>query len=259
MRVRLLFLAGALAPCFAFGTAHAEQWIVTIGGRIAANPPYEGADHDVIRPSPTFNLRRADSPDRFEPPDGGTTFSLFSTKYIALGPMARFRYARGDSGQLAGMDKIDIAVEPGGFVNLWPTNWLRARVEGRRGFIGHEGWVGDAGLDLIYTGSRWSASLGGRAGFGDRRYMDTYFGVTAAEAARSPFLTTAYMPGSGLRYTGAEAAVSYRLAGGLRTTLDVGYHRLSDKAASSPIVQIAGSRDQYNAGVILSYRFGIGH
>ena len=259
MRVRLSAVLALLASSATFGAAHAEGgWIVTIGGRVAASPPYEGADHESIRPSPTFNLRRADSPERFEPPDGGTTFALFSTRYIAAGPMARFRYARGDKGKFAGMDKIDIGVEPGAFINLWPTNWLRLRAEGRHGLIGHHGWIGDAGVDLVYTGSRWSASIGGRTGYGDRRYMDTYFGVTPLEAARSPYLTASYAPGSGIRYVGGEFALSYRLTGGLRTTFDVGYHRLSDRIAASPIVQVAGSRDQITAGVGVNYRFGVG-
>ena len=256
MRLRLVALCGAVAVSLAGGSAQAAGWIVTVGGRLSASPPYEGADHDVIGPAPVFSLRRADSPDRFEPPDGGSTLALFSTRYIAAGPMARIRYARGDSGKLTGMDKIKIAIEPGAFVNLWPTNWLRLRAEGRRGFIGHHGWVGDAGADLIYTGSRWSASVGPRVGYGDHRYMDTYFGVTPVEAARSPLLTTAYDPSGNLRYLGAEAAISYRLTGGLRTHFDVGYHRMSENVARSPIVQVAGSRDQIFAGVGLTYRFG---
>ncbi len=256
MRLQVVAVVGALVPFVSWGPAQAQGWIVTIGGRVAANPPYEGADHDIIAPSPSFSLRRAGSPYRFEPPDGGTTLALLSTRWITLGPMARFRYARGDSGKLTGMDKIDVAIEPGGFVSLWPTNWLRLRAEGRRGIVGHHGWVGDAGADLIYTGGRWSASVGPRVGYGDHRYMDTYFGVTPAEAARSPLLTTAYEPSGNLRYTGIEAALSYRLAGGLRTSFDVGYHRMSNSVAASPIVQVAGSRDQISAGVGVTYTFG---
>ena len=55
---------------------------------------------------------------------------------------------------------------------------------------------------------------------------------------------------------GVEAAVSYRLTGGLRTQFDVGYHRMSESVARSPIVQVAGSRDQISAGVGVTYRFG---
>ena len=255
--IRTLLLAGALSAC-AFTSAHAEGWIVTIGGRVTEAPPYEGAGHDVLAPAPTFSLRRADSPDRFTPPDGGTTLALLSSRYVSFGPMARFRYARGDQGKLTGMNKIDFAAEPGAFIDLWPANWLRLRAEARHGVFGHHGWVGDAGMDLVHTGSRWSASIGPRYGYGDKHYMDTYFGVTPTEAARSPLITTAYEPGQGPRYWGGEAAISYRLAGGLKTSFDVGYHRLATKVADSPIVQVAGSRNQISAGVGISYSFGVG-
>ncbi len=249
---------GVLVLALAGGAAHAEGWIITVGGRVSASPPYEGAGHDVLAPSPSFSLRRADSPNRFVPPDNGTTLALLSSRYIVFGPMARFRYARGDQGKLTGLKKVDWAAEPGVFLDLWPTNWLRGHVEGRRGILGHHGWVGDAGADLIYTGKRWDASIGPRIGYGDSHYMDTYFGVTPTEAAGSPLFKTVYEPGSGQRYTGLEAAMSYRLLGGLRTTIDVGYHKLSAKAADSPIVRLAGKRDQLSGGVGLTYSFGVG-
>ena len=259
MRKPLLTLGLGLFG-MAGGIAHADGgWVVTIGGRVAVTPPYEGADHDVLAPSPTFSLRRADSPDRFSPPDDGSSLALLSTQYITLGPVARFRYARGDQGHLTGMKPIDWAAEPGVFLNLWPTNWLRGHVEARKGVIGHYGYVGDAGVDLIYTGKRWDASIGPRIGYADRHYMDTYFGVTTVEAAQSPLITTPYEPGAGRRYTGVEAALSYRLIGGMRTTFDVGYHKLSSQIAASPIVQVAGKRDQLSGGIGVSYRFGVGH
>ena len=256
--MRSLLLASA-ASALAAGSAHADGWIVTIGARAAAAPPYEGAGHDVVAPSPTFTLRRADSPDRFIPPDGGTTLALLSSSYISAGPMVRFRYKRGDADKLTGMKPIDLAIEPGAFVDLWPTSWFRARVEGRHGILGHHGWVGDAGLDLVHTGKRWDASIGPRMGFGDARYMDTYFGVTPTEAARSPLINAPYEPGAGKRYTGLEAATSYRMVKDMRLSFDVGYHRLSSKAAQSPIVLVAGSRDQISGGVGVSYSFGGGH
>ena len=241
----------------AVSPASATDWIVTIGGRVAASPPYEGAPNDNIRPSGSFNIRRADRPYRFTPPDGGSTLALLATRYIVVGPMVRFRYDRGDQGKLVGFQKIDFAVEPGGFVDLWPADWLRARVEVRRGVTGHAGVVGDAGIDLIYTGKKWDFSVGPRIGYGDRRYLDTYFGVTPSEAGRSPYFNLPYEPPGGVRYGGVETAVSYHFTNRLRTTLDVGYHRLVKLAADSPVVSIDGSQDQISAGVGLTYSFGV--
>jgi outer membrane scaffolding protein for murein synthesis (MipA/OmpV family) len=245
-------LAGAPAG------AWATDWIVTVGGRVAASPPYEGANHDNVRPSLLFSVRRADRPYRFTPPDDGGSLALFASKHFDFGPVLFFRYSRSDTGALKGFDKIGFAVEPGVFVNLWATDWLRARVQIRQGVLGHHGAVGDAGIDLIRTGRKWDASIGPRVGYGDARYMDTYFGVTPLEARRSPLLNTAYEPGAGVRNIGVETAFAYHWTNRLRTVVDVGYHRLAHAAADSPVVAIAGSRDQFSAGVGLTYSFGVG-
>jgi MipA family protein len=237
--------------------ARAESWIVTVGARLAAYPPYEGAGHDVIIPSPMLSIRRADAPNRFEPPDGGTSLALIDKRYIVAGPLVRFRLNRGDTDKLTGLNPIGWAAEPGAFVELWPTDWLRGRVEGRRGILGYQGWVGDAGMDLIHTGKTWSASIGPRVGWGDSAYFNTYFGVTPQEAARSPFINTPYAPGSGRRYAGFEAAISPHLTKRFVTTLDVGYHRLSSEAAMSPIVLVAGSPNDVSIGASITYSFSV--
>jgi outer membrane scaffolding protein for murein synthesis (MipA/OmpV family) len=250
--------AGAvLTGLAAGGPASAANWIVTVGGRVSASPPYEGAPNDDIRPSFAFNLRKTNHPYRFSPPDGGNSVALISTRYVVAGPVVRFRYSRDDTGRLEGFRKIDFAVEPGLFVDLWPADWLRMRVEVRRGVLGHAGVVGDAGIDYIYTGRKWDFSIGPRVGYGDRRYIDTYFGVTQQEANRSPLLDYPYEPGGGWRYGGLEAAFSYHITDRLWTTIDVGYHRLANVTAASPVVSIAGSRNQYLGGIGLTYSFPV--
>jgi len=257
--MRKMLAAGALVCGLSPGVSHAEGWIVTVGARLSASPPYEGAGHDIFVPTPTFSLRHANSLYRFNPPDDGSSLALVHNRYIDFGPVARFRYARGNSGELAGLSRIGWSAEPGAFVNLWPTNWLRGRVEARRGVFGYGGWVGDAGADLIYTGPKWEASVGPRIGYGDVGYMGAYFGVTPTEAARSSLFTSVYRPAAGQRYTGAEAALAYHLVGGLKVVGDIGYHRLSKIPADSPIVRLAGSKDQYSGGIGLMYSFGVGH
>jgi outer membrane scaffolding protein for murein synthesis (MipA/OmpV family) len=173
-----------------------------------------------------------------------------------FGPIVRFRYPRGDTDHLVGLNKIDTAVEPGVFAEVWPVDWLRFRAEGRYGVAGYTGPVGDAAVDLIYTGRAWDFSLGPRYGYGGNSYMDTYFGVTPLEAQRSPLIHTAYEPGQGERYLGVEAALAHNWTRRIKTTFAMGYHRLAHLAQDSPVVQVAGSPNDYSAGVTLSYSFG---
>ena len=243
---------GVLAP----GVVWATDWIVTAGGGVNLGPPYEGAGHDSIQPAITFNLRHANVPYRFTPPDGGSTISVISKPHFVFGPIIRFRYSRDDTGDLQGLDKLGIAAEPGVFAEVWPVNWLRFRAEGRYGVGAYNGLVGDAAIDLIYTGKRWDFSIGPRYGYGGANYMNTYFGVTPQEAARSPFIDTPYMPGQGERYLGGEVALAHNWTKRVKTTFAMGYHRLAHLAADSPIVQVAGSPDDFSGGVTVSYSFG---
>ena len=253
-----LFILAAIAPA---AGARAEDWDATVGARIRIKPPYEGAESHIIGLIPVLVVRPADKPYRFTPPDGAAALALIDSQYIVAGPVLRFRGSRSDDGKFAGLTRIAVAAEPGLFVALWPTPWLRARVEERRGISGHHGWVNDAGLDLVHTADmtkheRWDLSIGPRIGWGDASYMATYFGTTAAEAlARTP-RGPAYVPGAGLRYSGAAAAAAYHLDRRWTVNFDVTYNRLGSKALASPVVRAVGAGDQLSAGVGFSYSFG---
>jgi outer membrane scaffolding protein for murein synthesis (MipA/OmpV family) len=250
----------AFAPALLVAVPAAAQqgdWIVTVGAGASAGPPYEGSPTTRIYPTLSFTARRADRPFRFTPPDDGGSLNLFASKHFDIGPVLNIRQGRGDSGKLDGFKKIGWAAETGVFANLWVTDWLRGRVQVRQGIIGHYGAVGDAGIDYIHTGKRWDFSIGPRIGYGDARYMETYFGITPAEALASPYLTKPYTPGAGVRYAGAEVAYAYQANSHIRATIGVGYHHLTGVAADSPVVSIAGSRNQFSAGVGVSYSFGI--
>ena len=254
MIARCLAIAGCLG--LGAGAARAEGWIFTLGAQVGVSPPYEGANRDIFEPAPTFDLRPASSPDRFTPPDGGATFAILSNDRFEIGPVLRFRFERDNKGELQGFQKIDVATEPGVYADIWPTNWLRLRLEARHGVTGHYGWVGDVGADYVHNGHRWDWSIGPRLGWGDHRYMQTYFGVTPAEAARNPRIDQAYNPGAGQRYTGFESAVGYHLSRRWRIIADFGYQRLADNAAASPIVRKAGMADQYASSLGFTYSFG---
>jgi outer membrane protein len=249
--------AAAIGLCAT--AAHAEGgWVVQVGAKASVSPPYEGADHFVTRPSPTLSITRADKPYRFTPLDGGTTLSLIDSKYIVFGPMVRFLYGRGNQGQLVGLDTVRWAAEPGAFLDLWPAKWLRLHGEARHGIIGHHGYVADVGADLVYQGKRWDFSIGPRMGFGDQDYFERYFGVTPLENRRSPLIKTAYFPDGGRRYVGGEFGAAYHMTKRFVIKGDVGYHELSDRAALSPIVQVAGEKQQFTASVGASWSFNVG-
>ncbi len=136
---------------------------------------------------------------------------------------------------------------------------MRLHAEERRGVIGYTGWVGDAALDLVAKAGPWTATVGPRIGWGDTTYMQTYFGVSPAEAAASPIIDTPYAPHGGRRYLGAGAGLTYHFSSRWQVNANAGYHRLDAVAANSPIVRLIGDRTEYSGGVGVKYSFNWSH
>ena len=67
------------------------------------------------------------------------------------GPIAKFEAARKqyNYSELSGLGDVKAAVELGGFVEYYPVDWFRTRVELREGVVGHNGTVADFSADFI--------------------------------------------------------------------------------------------------------------
>ena len=81
-------------------------------------------------------------------------------------------------------------------------------------------------------------------------YQQSYFGVDAAQAARSGLARTSM--GSGVRDVRASVSATYSFHPKAAVTAALSYSRLQGDAARSPIVREAGS---LGGVVALSYRF----
>ena len=263
---RWMCAAAGVSLLLAAGAAEASPWdgpwVVTLGGRVEAVTPYEGAGHDVILPVPVLNARRPDALERPSFPDDAATLTLLHFGRLSIGAAGRLRGSRDDTGYYAGLEKIGLGVEGGAAASLWVTDWLRLHAEGVKGVHGHHGWIGDFAADAVYRHGPLMLSAGPRVGFGTAKYMDTYFGVTAAEAASNPAIAhiggTAYMPGSGRRYIGGAITGAWRWSPHWETTANLYYHRLSDLAADSPVVRALGKPNEFSGGVGLRYSFNWG-
>lgn len=245
--------AGVLA--IAPDPAAAEDWVVTVGGAVQATVPYEGAGRNLIIPIPSIALRRPGRPGRPTFADDTPGIAVISTGWLSIGPDVQLRGKRNSAGPRAGLDAVPLAIEPGLFVTWWPANWLRLHATERRGVRGDHGWSGDAGLDLVGSAGRWTATIGPRMGWGDRNYMETYFGVTPGEAAASPIIDTTYSPSGGVRYVGGYGGLGYRFSPQWQAWGNVSVHRLANGPADSPIVSQIGSRTDVAGGFGVKYTF----
>ncbi|ETW13422.1 MltA-interacting MipA [Roseivivax marinus] len=256
----------ALAPAAAFAqddatatrspvvsTQSSPALVFTLRGGVATQPEYFGSDEYDVGPDLGFSLNSLSFGGRsFGNPDPWAEARGFGIR-------GSFRYIGerddDDYGELEGLDDIDAAYEVGLGAGYAGENYY-VFADVRRGFGGHEAWVGEVGADAVFRPSeRLRVTFGPRAFFGSDDYASTYFDVSAAEAAASSF--NAYDADGGLISTGVELGMRYKLSENWGLSGAVTYDRFRGDAEDSPIVQ-QGSEDQWGArlGVTRTFSFG---
>lgn len=242
-----------------FVLSEAQTWIVTVSGNGVAQPRFPGAREYTAFGYPSVGIRRAGDPVRFTAPDDGISFTLFESPGLRFGPVARIqsgRYLSDDRRRLFGLRKIEWAVEPGAFVEFWPTQFLRTRVELRHGVNGHDGFVGTLSADYVQPVGRFILSLGPRFQFGDQAFNSRYFDVSPVEATLNGRVSP-YSAGGGFNTVGALAAATYTFDETWSVTGYGGYNRLVGDSGRSPIVRRLGTPDQFTFGAKVSYSFSM--
>lgn len=252
-----LILASA-APAVAQEAPTLLGWTLdSVRGGVRYAPDYLGSDdYRAWFTGAVVLVRRDAAPTPQGAPDDGVSLGLIGTGPVTAGVVGRWRSSREDDNDLRGFEKIDATVEAGGFVNWWPTDWLRLRAEARRGFGGHDGWAGDFGADAIVRGERWTFTAGPRLDWGDDDFTSTYFAVTPQDAARSPRGLAAYAPSGATWSPGLVASAEYRVTPRWSVQSVATYSRITGDAADSPIVEDLGSPDQFSISLSARYTLG---
>lgn len=256
-----------LRPSVAPAVPLDDPTIITLSANVAAGPAFPGDKNLSLFGYPGISFRRASEPERFTTPDDGFSISLLSTPRVSMlglnepvvlfGPVVRYKQGRysGDEGaRFTGLRDVRWSLEPGAFLEIWPVEVLRMRFEARQAVNGHDGLVGNIGLDYVQPYERFTFSIGPRIALGDDKFTRAYFGVLPSEAALNPRVF-AYRPQGGLTSVGGLASISYRFDEQWRVTGYAAYDRLQDDAERSPITRALGSADQYTVGLKVNYSF----
>lgn len=233
--------------------APSPQLVFTLRGGVASTPEYFGSDENTVSPDIGFrfnylalrNGRNFGNPDPWADSMG-----------LTFGGSFRFIQERktDDFDELAGLNDVDAAIELGASLR-YGTEHFAAFGEVRRGFGGHEGWVGEVGADAIVRPTdRLRLSLGPRLFFGDDTYSDTYFGITAAEASAA---LPAYDPDGGMVSAGIEFGAQYQINDVWGLEGAITWEKFTDDAADSPIVE-QGSDEQWGIRFGVTRVFSIG-
>jgi outer membrane protein len=157
---------------------------------------------------------------------------------------------------LNGLGDVSTAIEIGGFVEYYPVDWFRTRVETRQGFGGHNGVVADFSADIIVpVVQRFTVSAGPRFTWESTKATSPYFGIDAVQAMATGL--PVFNARGGAHSAGAGAQLSYRLNPQWEVHSYVEYERLLGDAAASPLVAVRGSPNQTTVGMGASYSFDV--
>jgi outer membrane protein len=234
------------------------EWTVTIGADGQLTPDFEGAKRSSLSPVPIFSIRRAGSSERFRGPRDGADFGFFDFGGFRLGPVVKYQTARSAGGDTAlrGIGGVKYAIEVGAFAEYFPVDWLRARVELRHGFVGHEGIVADFSADVILPVlERFTLSGGPRFTLENTKATAPYFSINPLQALASGL--PVFEARGGAHSVGAGAQLRYQLDPQWEVHSYVEYERLLGDAAKSPLVARRGSRNQVTVGIGASYSFDV--
>ncbi|HWM61898.1 MAG TPA: MipA/OmpV family protein [Rhizomicrobium sp.] len=217
-----------------------KDWEVTLGAGAGMRPTFEGSDRYTVRPLPVLSVTWRDTISLGE---GGLS-AYWHRKRFRIGAGLTFDAGRKDhssggifeSGddRLKGLGTINAALGLRGFASyrLGPVNFdlSATKFTGRQ----NDGIVASLGASAPLPLTKQLVVMPHvHASWANGNAMQTYFGVTAAQASASIF--PRFNAGSGLRDVRGGVNIIYRLSPRWFVAGDASVTRLMGDAARSPI------------------------
>ena len=219
-------------------------WRIRLGASGSFQPRYDGSDRYHALAGPTIDIRYR---DRFFLSTGeGVGMNVLTGPNWRIGLAAGYdlgRRAADDLGHLSGMGNINPApsLRLIGQYAISKSFPLVLTADVRRNFGGDNGWIGDLGAYMPMPGSSetfaWFA--GPTMTIADSRYMNSWFGVNAQQAARSGYRQ--YDASAGIRSVGFGVSANLTLKKHWIVSADGAFQQLVGAAAHSPITQSRAS------------------
>ena len=231
-----------------------------IGLGVATVPTYEGSPNrrTLVGPDLTLSYRSHDW-GTVEFGQRGLFWNAVEAGRFRFSLVAQFDPGRKDKDtstlnqtpgdkRLAGMGKVQASTEVGAGIGYGPVMLVARQSLSERGAKGTQA---DLNIDFPWPLSdRLSLRFAAGATWANRDYLQTYFGVTAAQAQATSF--SVYTPKSGCRKVDASVSADYAMAPRWKLQANVGFTELGDVAAASPLV---GRRSGASAALAVAYAF----
>lgn len=231
-----------------------------IGLGVATVPTYEGSPNDRTLAGPELALSyRSRDWGTVEFGQRGLMWNAVEAGRFRFALVAQFDLGRKDRDtstlnptpgdkRLAGMGNVQSSTEAGVGIGYGPVMLVARQSLSERGAKGAQV---DMTVEIPWSLSdRFALRFAIGATWANRDYLQTYFGVTAAQAQATSF--SVYTPKSGCRKVDASVGAEYALASSWKLQANVGFSQLGDDAAASPLV---GRRNGTSAALGVAYEF----
>jgi outer membrane protein len=234
-----------------------NHFYLAIGPSLA--PDYEGSDD--YSPYPLI-IGRWQRGARFVEFEGDTLrANILPAGLLQAGPVLLLRQGRQDvsDDRIERMRHVRHSLEAGGFIGMEirDPDELRRYADLRLQVVSDVTGVNNGyETRLNLRGGAplpgpWTIDAEIFSDYGNANYMDSYFSVDADDASRSGL--PQFHASSGFRDVGTDAMLTYHLSDHWGIGAIFEYKRMLGDAADSPVVETAGSADQFIGALTLTF------
>lgn len=227
-----------------------------LGGAVFVAPKFEGSKSYGVYGFPFVAPGGSVQDNGFVQIKGVDDVRFRVIKYYGFeaGPLLGYRFGRdsSDSTKLAGFADIDGGLVVGGYAGYrFSSLFVSASYHHQASGTDTGGVVRLLAEQTLYKdgGLKLVANLG--TNIASKDYMQTYFGVTPAQAGLLP----AYSAGAGFKDVFGGLTATIELSRRWTLYAHGSYYRLVGDAGDSPVID---TRDQFVGGLGLSYKFDFG-
>lgn len=255
-------MSAAPSAGWAQDSADRPQNFIALG--VGVGPEYLGSEDvevipfiaaDYATPYAEFSIRGLSvSADVLGPLTGGTVIG---------GLTGNFRFGREsvDNEAVDRLPDVDDSVELGAFFGYqlsdlaMPRDSFTVRVDSLFDVAdGHGGFTVSPSLSYGFPIiDRLRGDVSASVDYGSKDFNQAFFEVTPTGSAASGL--PVFTPDSGFYQAGIGLGLSYEVTENWGVIGRLGYSRLLDDAADSPIVDDEGDANQFFGGIAISYRF----
>ena len=232
-----------------------------VGGFVFVTPKFEGSkSYDVLgfpfvapagfgQGGSTVDVRGADD----------VRYRLIQRNGFEAGPLAGWRFSRDedDDARLAGLGDIDGGLVVGAYGGYRAGPWFFSASYHHQ-VTGDDDTGGLIRLAIDHTwrpAPHWQLVTSIGTAYASSDYMQTYFGVSAAQAATSLAGLAPFDASAGFKDVSIGATASIDLDPRWTLYLTGRYSRLIGDAADSPVIE---TENAFFGGAGLSYKFNLG-